>query len=76
MSSQEDLNNTIQRTLGRIEGKLDSIDGRLTAHDGEARGLIGRIVSLEKKQWYFTGAMGFVTIGIVTYIRNLINGNM
>lgn len=54
----------LQRSLGRIEGKLDLIQTNISAHildDKSAFNAIeNRISSVERKIWVFTGAITLV----------------
>jgi len=64
----------LQRVLGRIEGKIDAIDGRLDVADHNHEAVGARVSSLERRQWYFNGAFAVIVTGSVIYMRNLIGG--
>jgi len=64
---------TIHRTLGRIEGKIDSIDKRLSKGDDTFEKLEGRVATVEKRVWFFSGALGVVTVAITTALKFLFN---
>lgn len=49
-AQQEQFNQEVQRSLGRIEGGIQAIDKRLDMIDGRITGHSGRINELEDKQ--------------------------
>lgn len=55
----------IQRSLGRIEGKLDSLTGVVAVHVSDDnynfKELKTRVSILEKKMWVFLGAIAMIT---------------
>jgi hypothetical protein len=52
MSEQSDL----QRDLGRVEGKLDSVLAILKSNETNHASLEARVRKVESKQFYFSGA--------------------
>lgn len=65
-------NNELERSLGRIEGKLDSLADAVLEHvrdDKEAFSeLKTRVSIMEKKMYTFLGAVGLI-IGIFQYYK-------
>lgn len=57
----------INRSLGRIEGKLDGIAIRLEKGDVEMNKLEDR-VGLNEKRWWQTTAAGAALMGAATFI--------
>lgn len=45
----------IQRSLGRIEGKVDSLIARQDAKDRRDEDRDNRIQSIERRQWWLSG---------------------
>lgn len=55
------MSDEIQRSLGRIEGKLDGIRSHLDQHTDSISTIDARLAKVEKKVYWFsgiTGAMG------------------
>ena len=48
----------IHRSLGQIEGKLDSLSARFDAHDVAAGRVEARVRVVEGRQHWYSGAMG------------------
>lgn len=53
-------NGEVQRSLGRLEGKLDQALSRFASHDTQMAALDKRVGSVEKKVWWFSGAAGVI----------------
>ncbi len=45
----------IQRSLGRVEGKLDAALNRMDARDREEAAQNKRIENVERRQWWLSG---------------------
>lgn len=54
------MSDEIQRSLGRIEGKLDGIRSHLDQHTDSISGIDARLVKVEKKVYWFSGLAGAV----------------
>ena len=50
----------IQRSLGRIEGKVDSLIARADARDRQDETRDDRIRNVERRQWWLSGAAAFI----------------
>lgn len=50
----------IQRSLGRIEGKLDSALSRMDAKDTQDMERDKRIASVERRQWWLSGVAAVI----------------
>jgi isochorismate hydrolase len=53
----------IQRSLGRVEGKLDTALSRMDKQDKRSDGLEERLQKVERRQWVVTGF--FTAIGVL-----------
>ncbi len=60
---------TIHRSLGRIEGKLDGIDQRLQSGTVRMDKLEVRVHDGEKRQWKMAGASGVMAALAVIGLR-------
>lgn len=56
--------NEFARSLGRLEGKMDTLLD-MYKEDRE------RLASVEKKQWYHSGAMGIAVMFLVPKLRTM-----
>lgn len=73
------LNLELQRSLGRVEGKLDYLITRMTDHfeqDATSfNNLDKRIAGVEKKVWMFAGGFAIVGTLVSQFVAKLIGGH-
>lgn len=62
---------SIQRVLGRIEGKIDGIDARLASGSIRMDKLETRVADNEKRVWKMAGATGVVTAVSILVLGSL-----
>lgn len=62
---------SIQRVLGRIEGKIDGIDARLASGSVRMDKLETRVADNEKRVWKMAGATGVVTAVSILVLGSL-----
>lgn len=62
--------NSIERSLGRIEGRLESIQQQLTVGERRMDGYSARIRKLEGWRWFVIGTAAAVAI-IVNWIMSV-----
>lgn len=61
----------IQRTLGRIEARLDEVIRRFAAHDTASAELAARVGRLERWRSYQTGAIAVLTFIVAAALKYL-----
>lgn len=59
----------IQRTLGRIEARLDEVIRRFAAHDTASAELATRVGRLERWRSYQTGAIAVLTFLVAAALK-------
>jgi len=59
----------IQRSLGRIEAKVDGVDRRLAAGVIRFDKAEARITSVERRIWTFSGALGVAGTALGVFLK-------
>ncbi len=65
------VTDSIHRVLGRIEGKIDGIDGRLKAGGRRMEKLEDRVTANESRVWKMVGATGVLSAITVVAFKML-----
>lgn len=67
----EDIQHELQRALGRLEGKVDSILEKFTTDGKRFEGIEERLLEVEKKVWYAAGLSGALSVALSYIARAL-----
>jgi len=68
MSEDRETDLELQRSLGRLEGKVDSLIMQLTEHIKKDENAWAKVNALEKKVMYAAGAVGMITFLVTAWI--------
>ena len=63
------MSDDIERSLGRIEGKLDGIRSHLDQHSESIASIDGRLGKVEKKVYWFSGITAAVGAAFGVFIK-------
>ncbi|MGE5163040.1 MAG: hypothetical protein ACM3IH_03315 [Sphingobacteriales bacterium] len=63
------MSDEIQRSLGRIEGKLDGIKGHLDQHSESITSIDARLGRVEKKVYWFSGITAAMGAALGIFIK-------
>ena len=63
------MSDNIERSLGRIEGKLDGIKTHLDQHSDSISTIDGRLGTVEKKIYWFSGITAAVGAAFGIFIK-------
>ena len=67
--SEKTMSDDIERSLGRIEGKLDGIKNHLDQHHESINSIDARLGRVEKKVYWFSGITAAVGAAFGIFIK-------
>lgn len=68
----ERLRGAVNTGFAGVNGRLDGIDGRTAATEGDVEKLTGRVAALERKVWMAAGLSGALAIGCSGLVTSML----